>query len=417
MNHDRANLCRAILDDALFDRWLSEARALLRSGATAGSHYPEVWIRDLASFIGPALNVADRPALRQAIETFFGFQQANGEILDGFTQRGRSREDYDFYLQPLWPELIAHKNSIESDQESSLVLAVLTYVRETRDVGFLTRPIAGQHVFDRLVSAIGFLKTHRWSDSYGLVWNGVTIDWGDVEPGFEKGRNLRPDSPRAIGIYTNAMYSLALAGMAELASMIERDPAAFEAERTALHARVREHLWDAERQKYAAHLYLTRSPFREDFDEAEIYVHGGTGCAAMAGMLSRDEVLQAYERMQANRRAAGASSIGMTVWPPYREPGSPNRVYREPFFYQNAGDWPWFGGRIVLALIEHGWIVEAYTACREIVTMIDRSRGFYEWYTPDGQGRGAKAFRASAGVVAACITGLRNWAAPWSNSG
>ncbi|MEM1212535.1 MAG: hypothetical protein AAGI68_09590 [Planctomycetota bacterium] len=410
MSRGESALRQTILQDALLDRWLDEALKLLRSGATAGSHYPEVWIRDLASFIGPALMVAEPAELRLALETFMGFQQDNGEILDGYTQRGRSREDYDFHTQPLWPGLVAHKNSIEADQESSLVIATLAYLEHTGDVGFLTRPVAGRRVFDRLISAMGFIKTHRWSDTYGLVWNGVTIDWGDVEPGFEKGRNLRPQSPRAIGIYTNALYSLALDGMAKLAAMIDRDAAAFTLTRQELHRSVRQHLWDEPRQKFIAHLYLTESPFRADFDEAKVYVHGGTGCAAMAGLLTHEEVLAAYHRMQANRREAGARSIGITVWPPYDEPDSPNPTYREPFFYQNAGDWPWFGSRMVLALIKHGYFAEAYEACLEIVEMIDRSGAFYEWYTPSGDGRGASAFRASAGVIAECVTALKGWA-------
>lgn len=151
-------------------------------------------------------------------------------------------------------------------------------------------------------------------------------------------------------------------------------------------------------------------PFPNDFDEAEIYYHGGTACAIQAGLLNSTEILQAYARMKDNQRAAGAQTIGIAVWPVYQIETSPNRVYREAFYYQNGGDWPWFGGRMVLGLIQHGFIAEAYEALVPMLEMTDRANDYSEWFTPDGEPKGALQFRGAAGVLGLAMKQLRQWA-------
>jgi hypothetical protein len=113
--------------------------------------------------------------------------------------------------------------------------------------------------------------------------------------------------------------------------------------------------------------------------------------------------------MAANVREAGASSIGLTVHPPYPE-GFFKNPSMAPWSYQNGGDWCWFGGRMIQQLIRHGLVEEAYRELKPMVTRVLKHDGFYEWWTRDNQPRGSGEFRGSAGVLGRAIEMLRAWA-------
>ena len=172
---------------------------------------------------------------------------------------------------------------------------------------------------------------------------------------------------------------------------------------------VRSHLWDKEREKFRPHIYLEGSPFPADFDEDEIYYHGGTAVAIEAGLLSREEIATALEMMADNVRRSGAPTIGLTLYPPYPAGYFKNQSMATPYSYQNGGDWTWFGGRMIQQLILNGFIEEAY---REIGPMVERvieNEGFFEWYTKDNIPTGSGTFRGSAGVLGHAIQMLQEW--------
>jgi hypothetical protein len=52
---------------------------------------------------------------------------------------------------------------------------------------------------------------------------------------------------------------------------------------------------------------------------------------------------------------------------------------REPYSYQNGGDWSWFGGRMVEALVQQGDIADAYRKLQPMVERVKRTGGFHEW--------------------------------------
>jgi hypothetical protein len=220
---------------------------------------------------------------------------------------------------------------------------------------------------------------------------------------------LDKSSHRALDIYDNAMFLIALDDFAVLAGQQGDDVARFRRARRALAANVRRHLWDVERQKFIPHIYLQGSPFPESFDERAVYYHGGTAVAIEAGLLSRDEIVDALRQMRANVRAAGASSIGLTLYPVYPEGAFRNPSMR-PFSYQNGGDWSWFGGRMVQQLIRHGLVAEAYEELRPMTARVIRHGDFYEWWTRDNRPRGSGKFRGSAGVLGLAIEQLTAWA-------
>jgi len=152
---------------------------------------------------------------------------------------------------------------------------------------------------------------------------------------------------------------------------------------------------------------LNGSPFPASFDESAIYYHGGTSIAIEAGLLSRFQVLEAYQTMQLNRQNAHATTIGLTLYPPYPDGIFKNEVMR-PYSYQNGGDWTWFGGRMVRQLIHYGYIEQAEHALTPMLQRVITNKGFYEWYTPDGRPRGSANFRGEAGILWVAIKELKS---------
>ena len=277
------------------------------------------------------------------------------------------------------------------------------YVRATRDAAFLDERVAGVAVRERLGLALRYVMTERFDREHGLVWGATTADWGDVQPESPWGVELDSQSHRSLDIYDNAMLILAIENYLELLGEKSQEAAGWKTTRDELKRNVRAHLWDSKRQKFIPHVYLAGSPFPKDFDESAVFYHGGTAVAIQAGLLSPEEVLHSLDQMVANVKAAGAASIGLTVYPPYPEGYFKNPQMRAPYSYQNGGDWCWFGGRMIQALIQYGYIAEAYRELRPMVERVKRTGGFYEWWSRDNQPRGSGEFRGSAGVLGRAV--------------
>jgi hypothetical protein len=180
------------------------------------------------------------------------------------------------------------------------------------------------------------------------------------------------------------------------------------AEAARVTANVRKYLWDPAVQKYIPHIYLDGSPFSPDFNEKEILYTGGSICAVIAGFNTPAEVLEINKQMLAAAAKENHATIGITVYPPYPEKQYPNM---KPYNYQNAGDWTWFGGRMIAPLVSYGHTQDAYT---ELLPMLDRviaNKGFFEWYdVRTGAPKGSGDFRGEAGVLYDAITVLKQWA-------
>jgi len=404
-----AGLARTILADADLSLALDRARALLKSGFNAGSGYGEVWIRDFNTFIELALTANDPATIRAQLLPFFRFQGPDGDIVDGVIPAAGANVRYQYRRSDLEPGLLAHKNTVETDQESSLVLAVARYVAGTGDTAFLDEAIAGRTVRERLRLALEYVHRHRFAARYGLVWGATTIDWGDVQPEHPWGVELNSDSHPAIDVYDNALYLTAIDAFVQLPGTTGSDRATWSRLAESIRKNVRKHLWDAKRTKFRPHVYLDRgSPFPAGFDEDRIHYHGGTTVAMEAGLLSAPEVSAVLEQMRANRQAVGAGSIGLTVYPVYPEGFFKNPQVR-PFGYQNGGDWTWFGARTIQQLVRHGRVAEAYEDVRPMVARALRD-GFVEWYDVYNRPQGSREFRGAAGTLGQAIVLLQAWA-------
>ncbi|HZW65473.1 MAG TPA: amylo-alpha-1,6-glucosidase [Hanamia sp.] len=392
-----------ILKDSSLNRVKSMAAGLIETGFNAGSGYGEVWIRDFNTFIELSCKVMPRDSIKDRLRVFFQMQGDDGNIVDGYIPKKKAGVGYDYIYSKNAPEFAGHKNTVETDQETSLIQAVYKYVKATNDHNFLNENIDGKSVQSRLSDALDFLMNKRYSPKYGLIYGATTIDWGDVQPETNWGVVLDSSSHLAIDIYDNAMLMIALNNYNELFPGSKK----WKEVRGKIQANIRKYLWDEKHQKFIPHIYLNGSPFPASFDENKINYHGGTTVAMEAGLLNKKEIQKVNEQMLRDVKLSGAMSIGLTIYPPYPEGYFKNKgMY--PYGYQNGGDWTWFGARTITQLVKYGFLKEAYEEIKPMIDRVIKNNGFYEWYTVDGKPAGSASFRGSAGVLYTAITTLQN---------
>jgi len=398
-------LAEKIKNDKYISFVKAKALSVMKTGFNAGDGYREVWIRDYNTFIELAAQVNEKATLIENLMVFFRMQGDDGNIIDGFTPIDKvGKVAYDFIYSKLEPRYAGHKNTVETDQESSLVQAVCKYIRLTGDSAILEDIVGEKKVGERLEWAMDYLINHRFNQKYGLIIGATTADWGDVQPEHGWGVDLDANTHPAIDIYDNSMFLIALDNLMEIHP---KSKAKWKNIRNSIAKNCRNYLWDKQNQKFIPHIYLEKgSPFPADFDENKIYYFGGTAIAIEAGLLSKKEIKKSLEEMVSRVKQAGAGSIGLTLYPPYPKGFFANKIMNPEYSYQNGGDWTWFGGRMVQQLIKNGFIEEAYEQMIPMVKRVKENNGFYEWYSVDNKPRGSGTFRGEAGVLYTAISML-----------
>src|SRR5882672_9700013 len=207
--NSNAGLAKQILADERLDRVEAMALKLLR-GFTAGTSYGEIWIRDFNTFIDGSLRVHDKESVKDKLMLFFKIQGADGNVPDGAVKSDQANVGYKYIYSELAPGWAAHKNTVETDQESSLIQAVKKYVDATGDKAILKESIGGETVLARLDAALQYVLKNRWSEKYGLVTGATTVDWGDMQAQNGWGVAINDQTKWAMDIDDNAMFLLAI---------------------------------------------------------------------------------------------------------------------------------------------------------------------------------------------------------------
>ncbi len=390
-------LIKQIKSNEYFAFTKKKALEVVKTGFNAGDGYGEVWIRDYNTFIELSAEVYPDSVLKENLLVFFRMQGDDGNIIDGFSPIEKvGKNTPDFTYSDLEPRYAAHKNTVETDQESSLIQAIYKYIRVTGDRTILDEKIGDKTVAERMVWAMDFLMNERYNEKYGLIIGATTADWGDVQPEHGWGVDLDNNTHKAIDIYDNAMFIIALNNLIE---MLPETKERWLPIKNRIAENTRKYLWDEKNQKYRPHIYLNGSPFPKDFNEDKIFYHGGTAIAIEAGLLSKEEIKISLDKMIANVKASGAGSIGLTLYPPYPAGFFANKIMNPEYSYQNGGDWTWFGGRMIQELIKNGFVEEAYQQMQPMVKRVKDNDGFFEWYSVNNEPRGSGTFRGSAGVL------------------
>lgn len=384
------------------------AHDLLREGFNAGSGYSQVWCRDLNTFIEAAMDVNPASDIKGAIKVFYALQCPNGEMIDGYVlQKDFNWGDDHAYHSTLSPNHVGFKNSVETDQETSLIQLVCKFVTKSGDKSFLQERVGDRTIMQRNKDMLAYLKRERYNEKYGLIYGATTADWGDVQPCTDNVVDIDSTTDFAIDIYDNAMLIIALDDLCRVAPD-DPDVPSWKQWAKSLRKNVRKYLWDKKNQKFIPHIYLDKSPIPADFDESKVYYHGGTAVAIEAGLLSKKEIAISNQKMLENVKQSGMPTIGLTLYPVYPE-GFFHGGMAKPYVYQNGGDWTWFGGRMIQQLIRNGFVQEAYDEVRPMIDRVIKNKGFYEWYGPGNRPDGSGRFKGSAGVLSKAIEMFQEW--------
>jgi len=406
---EKYQLAQSILSDTSFQKVDSMARSIIKEGFNAGSGYSQIWARDMNTFIETALEETAKEEVRGAILLFFALQQKNDEMVDGYVlKKDFIWNDDTPYYSDAAPNHVGFKNTVETDQETSLIQLVGKYVRKTGDTSILKEKVAGISVLKRMELMVNYLLNNKYNKRYGLLSGAMTADWGDVQPNDDFGCDWNNLSNEAIDVYDNAMLIIALNYLQDMTTDKSQITKWKELQRT-IRQNVRKYLWDEKKKKFIPHIYPDKSPIPAGFDENVIHYHGGTAIAIEAGLLSKDEIETVNKQMVENVKLSGMPSIGLTIYPTYPK-GFFHGGMSAPYFYQNGGDWTWFGGRMIQQLIANGFVREAYEEVRPMMDLVVKNKGFYEWYGKGGTPSGSGKFKGSAGVLSKSITQFKDWA-------
>jgi len=380
--------------------WLDREQYLLRQifcnneirmngrffGFAAGTDYPQVWIRDTSTMLGYARFFYPPADLQVIVELFFLTQSPGGEIQDWVDTAGR-----------------CDKNTVETDQESSLVLAAFQLA--LCDPGWLAGEVAGASRLLRLDKALEWVWQNRRDRDRGLIWSGFTADWGDVERSYADQRaiKLSDRSQRTYSTYTQALFIQAARKLVLMAGRLGNKGMAdrWRQREKSVAAECRRQLYLRDLGYFLVH----RVDGKDDVLswERNILAVGGNAEAIRAGLLDKMEIARLLQVLEKRRRQFGLRTVSFTLLPPYPEGFFPHPLLRSPWNYQNGGEWDWIGGRLVSALYQAGFRSEAERYLREIVDKNLDEMNIFEWSDKSGGGQGALFYAGAAGVLGEAI--------------
>jgi hypothetical protein len=376
-------------------------------GFRPGKAYPEMYIRDIAWGMETAQYYYSAPYLRDPIEAYlrrqyneattsldgdFGVTAGAGAIGGIITPQGRS-----------------NKQTITTDEETSLIHAAYLYYRMAYDTAWLQKEINGEPVISRLNRAAEWLYQHRLDPQTRLLWRGHTTDWGDVK--FEPGPGYTDYNPaqdhKTASVYDQALAYMALLELAEMNAAVGNTAQAdqWQANAEALKLETNSLLWQPARGYYLTHHHIT--PLTHDFDEAAM-VSIANALAVYSGLASPAQHQATLKALNQAQTDAGVTKPGLSIYPFY-----PNR-WPDLFFeypgmgygnYQNGGVWDWWGGVQIKAEFMNGYADIGRTHLLQVASDWQEHPGnIIEWQSStDPRHEGSHYYSAAAGTMGSAI--------------
>lgn len=359
-------------------------------GFSAGSGYPQIWVRDASTTIPASRYFYPASYIHSWLDELLSYQSPDGSLPDWFDSRG-----------------VTDKNTVETDQETSAVQAGLQ-VTSLLGQEWPMKDIRGVRADERLARALEFVLKNRFDPGTGLIKGAHTADWGDVEmeDADQSAIYVGETTRWTADIYDQSMFYQAAKGLAnwfEIAK--DGNKAALWNDRA---ARVRQNadkwLWQEDKGFYRVHIHA--EPWRHNFDEDGMFAMGGNAQAMISGLAGEpeeDKRRRIIEQAILRQKQFGVSTISGSLLPPYPKDFFRHPALDDPYEYQNGGQWDWFGGRLVLAMFESGFSREAREKLLEIARKNTTNGGLFEWDTKDGAGRGSDFYSGSAGSLARAL--------------
>ena len=376
-------------------------------GFRPGKVYPEMYVRDIAWGMETAQYYYPDEYLREPIEAYLRRQYtANSRSLDG---------DFGVIAGSgavagiITPAGQSNKQTITTDEETSLIHAAYLYYNMTYDTDWLRKEVNGIPIIDRLDRAAEWLYAYRIEQNTQLLWRGHTTDWGDVK--FEKGPgytdyNSTQDHVTA-SIYDQALAYMALIELAKMNAAVGNTGRAdtWQDRAEVLKGQTNSLLWQADNGFYLTHLHLTA--LEHDFDESRM-VSIANALAVYSGLTDLYQSQAIFDSLERARLEAGAKKPGLSIHPFYPNKW-PERFFDYPGMgygnYQNGGVWDWWGGVQIKAEFLQGFAGAGYAHLLQVANDWQRHPGnIIEWQSSvDPRHEGSHYYSAAAGTMGSAI--------------
>jgi hypothetical protein len=356
-------------------------------GFSAGSEYPQIWIRDSNSAIGVAKYFYNAAYLESFLEEMLAHQDPDGSLYDWIDSDGRT-----------------DKNTTETDQEASAI-QIAFQIYEMRDIHWLKNVIDEYKIIDRLERALAYVFRERYNPNYGLIIGAHTADWGDVDMVDHTRDAVYVDDRThwTADIYDQSMVYRACLCLSEMFSSLGRREKAlyWEEKAKSLKTQANQWLWQPDRGYFKVHIHL--DDLQHLFEEDNILAMGGNTQAILSGLTDDEQTRRIFKNVLERQNSLKISTISGTLLPPYPKRTFKHPLIDDPFEYQNGAQWDWFGGRFIYALFENGMSTLAYEKMREIFQKNISNKGLLEWDNREGVGFGSDYFLGSAGSLGRAI--------------
>jgi hypothetical protein len=360
-------------------------------GFSAGSDYPQVWTRDTATFIACAKLYYPLETLAKSVELFMEHQAENGEVVDWVDISGNT-----------------DKMTVETDQESSLVLAAYEIGKENSQ--WFHKEIKGKRVLDRLELALAWVWQNKRNPRYNLIYSGFTADWGDLENTYpdQRATKLSDRSTLVFSIYTQAKYIQAIDHLVKILKQTHETKnrakiREWRERSDTLKFQTQKHLYLEDKGYFITHIVPSAEKEKYFQMEKDMLAVGGNAEAIIAGLMDQEQIKRFLEVLKKRRKEYQLRTVSFTLIPPYPVDFFPHHLLRHPWNYQNGGEWDWIGGRVVKSLFMKGFSKEAESYLLEIVKKNLANFCIFEWEDRKGTGRGAMFYVGAAGVIGEAI--------------
>ena len=352
-----------------------------------GKNYPQIWLRDANTIIPAARYFYEETYLVSWLKEHLYHQKENGALYDWIDSQGEM-----------------DKNTTETDQESSAVQAAYQ-AYEVLGSQWLEKKVKGKRIIDRLEMALEYVLLNRFDERRWLLTGAHTADWGDVDVVDEGQEAVYVDERTkwTADIYDQAMFYQACMELAEMQEALGEPKKAQDWRGIALSLgkSTNQRLWQEDKGFYRIHLHL--SAYTHEFDEDDMFAMGGNAVAVLSGLADSHKAQRIIETALMRQEQYGISTISGTLLPPYPENTFEHGLMDQPYEYQNGGQWDWFGGRLIYSMFENGFSAQAQDKLMEVIEKNINNRGFFEWDTKEGTGRGSGLFCGSAGILAQAV--------------
>jgi hypothetical protein len=378
-------------------------------GFGAGEAYPQIWLRDSAWIVPAAAGDYGPTALLSWLDLHLDAATPDGRLRDWVAiAKPETFREWAPKVAAVGP-IAVDTNTNESDQEPSAALAYCRAVEALSargDAAAVSGPTHAARV-TRLTRAMDGLLRDRTDAKSGLVWAGLTADWGDVSPLYPDQRAIYLDAktPRTLSLYANVVATAALDCLARLDGP-KTEQARLAARAAAMRNAVRARFWMSDLGYFRVRLPL--DPLPEAFRDDTRFALGGNALAALLGVADDAQSASIFAKAEALRVANHYSTIATALIPPYDAGVFQHPAMKDPFQYQNGGQWDWYGAALIEAEFTRG---HAEAARRHLDQMVARilhaGSGIHEWYTSDGEPKGSASYAAAAASIhGAIVRGL-----------